>query len=36
MEILILIGGFYSLWTVSNAIAATLDYKEVNKSRRYK
>jgi len=31
MELLILIGGFYSLWTVGNAIAATLDYNEVNK-----
>ena len=36
MEILILIAGIYALYVVGNAIAATLDYKEVNKSRRYK
>jgi hypothetical protein len=36
MELLILIGGFYSLWTVGNAIATTLDYQAVNKTRRYK
>jgi len=31
MELLILIGGFYALYVVGNAIAATLDYNEVNK-----
>ena len=35
MEILILFGGMYGLYVVGNAIAATLDYNEVNK-RRYK
>jgi len=36
MELLILIGGFYSLWTVGNAIAVNLDYSRVNKNRRYR
>ena len=35
MEILILFGGFYALYVVGNAIAATIDYNEANK-RRYK
>ncbi len=36
MELFILFGGFYALYVVGNAIAATLDYREVNKTRRYK
>tara|TARA_R100000278_G_scaffold67249_1_gene53592 strand:+ start:592 stop:702 length:111 start_codon:yes stop_codon:yes gene_type:complete len=36
MELLILIAGFYSLWTVGNAIAVNLDYSRVSRSRRYK
>ena len=36
MELLILIGGFYSLWTVGNAIAVNLDYSRVRTNRRYK
>jgi len=36
MELLILIGGFYALYVVGNAIATTLDYNEVNKTRGYK
>ena len=31
MEILILIGGAYALYTVGMAIAAQLDYREVNR-----
>ena len=36
MELFILFGGFYALYVVGNAIAATLDYQAVNKTRRYK
>jgi len=36
MEILILIGGLYSLWAVGNAIVVNLDYSRVNKNRRYR
>ena len=36
MELFILFGGFYALYVVGNAIAATLDYRAVNKTRRYK
>ena len=36
MEILILCGGMYALYVVGNAIATTLDYQAVNKTRRYK
>jgi len=36
MELLILFGGFTALYYVGNAIAATLDYQAVNKSRGYK
>ena len=36
MELLILIGGLYALYVVGNAIATTLDYQAVNKTRRYK
>ena len=36
MELLILFGGFYALYVVGNAIATTLDYQAVNKTRRYK
>jgi len=36
MELLILIGGFYALYVVGNAIATTFDYQAVNKNRRYK
>ena len=36
MELLILIGGFYALYFVGNAIAVNLDYSRVNKNRRYK
>ena len=31
MEILILIGGAYALYTVGMAIATQLDYREVNR-----
>ena len=31
MEILILVGGLYSLYTVGMAIAVEMDYREVNK-----
>ena len=31
MELFILIGGAYALYTVGMAIAAQLDYREVNK-----
>ena len=31
MEILILVGGLYSLYTVGMTIATHLDYREVNK-----
>ena len=34
MELLILIGGAYSLYTVGMAIATELDYREVNRDRR--
>jgi len=36
MELLILFGGFYALYVAGNAIAANLDYQEVNKNRRFK
>jgi len=36
MELFILFGGFYALYVVGNAIAATLDYRAVNKTGRYK
>jgi len=36
MELLILIGGFYALYVVGDAIAVNLDYARVNKTRRYK
>ena len=31
MEVLILVGGCYALYTVGMAIATHLDYREVNK-----
>tara|TARA_B100001121_G_C18532791_1_gene546879 strand:+ start:529 stop:633 length:105 start_codon:yes stop_codon:yes gene_type:complete len=31
MEIFILVGGLYALYTVGMAIATELDYREVNK-----
>ena len=34
MELLILIGGAYALYTVGMAIATELDYREVNRDRR--
>ena len=34
MEILILVGGLYSLYTVGMAIAAEMDYREVNRSKK--
>jgi len=34
MELFILIGGLYSLYTVGMAIATELDYREVNKYRK--
>ena len=36
MELFILFGGFYALYVVGNAIATTLDYQAVNKTRKYK
>tara|TARA_Y100000114_G_C11668488_1_gene282575 strand:+ start:168 stop:278 length:111 start_codon:yes stop_codon:yes gene_type:complete len=36
MELLILIGGLYSLWTVGNAVKVNLDYARVSNKRRYK
>ena len=33
MEVLILVGGCYALYTVGMAIATHLDYREVNKDR---
>ena len=36
MELLILIGGIYSLYVVGDAIAVNLDYSRVNNKRRYK
>ncbi len=33
MELFILIGGSYALYTVGMAIATHLDYREVNKDR---
>tara|TARA_R100001086_G_scaffold107701_1_gene54376 strand:- start:304 stop:414 length:111 start_codon:yes stop_codon:yes gene_type:complete len=36
MELLILIGGFYALYVVGDAIAVNLDYSRVNKNKRYK
>ena len=34
MELFILIGGLYALYTVGMAIATELDYREVNRSRK--
>ena len=34
MEILILVGGLYSLYTVGMAVAAEMDYREVNRDSR--
>ena len=34
MEILILIGGAYALYTVGMAIASELDYRAVNRRRK--
>tara|TARA_Y100000992_G_scaffold277867_1_gene223008 strand:- start:1724 stop:1831 length:108 start_codon:yes stop_codon:yes gene_type:complete len=34
MELLILLGGLYALYTVGMAIATELDYRAVNKRRR--
>ena len=34
MELFILIGGLYSLYTVGMAIATELDYREVNRSKK--
>jgi len=34
MELLILIGGGYALYTVGMAIASELDYRAVNKRRK--
>ena len=36
MEFLILSAGLSALYFVGNAIAATLDYQTVNKTRTYK
>tara|TARA_Y100000401_G_scaffold62717_1_gene49858 strand:+ start:551 stop:655 length:105 start_codon:yes stop_codon:yes gene_type:complete len=33
MEILILFGGLYSLYTVGYAIASEIDYRQINKSK---
>jgi hypothetical protein len=33
MELFIIVGGCYALYTVGMAIAAHLDYREVNKDR---
>ena len=33
MEILIIIGGLYSLYRVGYAIATEIDYRQVNKSK---
>ncbi len=33
MELFVLIGGLYALYTVGMAIAAEMDYREVNKDR---
>ena len=33
MEMLILIGGIYSLYQVGYAIACEIDYREINKKR---
>ncbi len=34
MEVLILVGGAYALYTVGMAIATHLDYREVNRDSR--
>ena len=34
MEIFILVGGLYSLYTVGMAIATEMDYREVNRDSR--
>ena len=34
MELFILLGGLYALYTVGMAIATELDYRAVNKRRR--
>ena len=34
MEILIIVGGCYALYTVGMAIATHLDYREVNKDSK--
>jgi len=36
MEILILVGGCYALYTVGMAIATTIDYNSINKKRNGK
>ena len=36
MEILILIGGAYALYTVGMAIATELDYRAVNRRKQWK
>tara|TARA_R100000329_G_scaffold81193_1_gene69303 strand:- start:980 stop:1093 length:114 start_codon:yes stop_codon:yes gene_type:complete len=36
MELLILIGGFYALYVVGDAIAVNLDYSRVSNKRSYK
>ena len=34
MELFILIGGLYALYTVGMAIATELDYREINKNEK--
>ena len=34
MEVLILVGGCYALYTVGMAIATHLDYREINRDNR--
>jgi len=34
MELFVLIGGLYALYTVGMAIAAEMDYREVNRDSR--
>jgi len=34
MELFILLGGLYALYTVGMAIATQLDYREVNRRRK--
>ena len=34
MELFIIVGGLYALYTVGMAIATELDYREVNRSKK--